>query len=142
MSYIFYGFFGEYGFNHTTFSVHNDLRYNTRVTLGTTDIIITVGYNNRTKLRWVDVETSSGDILLKKTSLKFGRKCELLPVSKSYDLDYFLTLKKKRNNVDHDGYNYLNWSNDFELCFVGKPNSSNRKMKENYLNVKVGGRDG
>lgn len=146
MSYVFYGQFGEYGFNHTTFSVSNDIRYNTRVSLDSTRLIITCGYNNRTKLRWISIETVSGDVLLRNTSLKFGRQCELLPIARDYNLNYFVTLKAKKplanSTSSFEGYDYLNWSKDFDLCFVGMPYSSVLKMRDNYLDVMVGGRDG
>lgn len=143
---IFYGQLGEYGFNHTTFSLSNDIRYNTRVSLDSTRLIITCGYNNRTKLRWIRIETTSGDILLRNTPLKFGRQCELLPISRDYNLNYFVTLKAKKplsSSVSiFDGYDYLNWSKDFDLCFVGMPYSSVLNLKDEYLNIKMGGRDG
>lgn len=143
---IFYGQLGKYGFNHTTFSVSNDIRYNTRVSLDSARLIITCGYNNRTKLRWINIETVSGDVLLRNTPLKFGRRCELLPIARDYNLNYYVTLKAKKplanNTSSFEGYDYLNWSKDFDLCFVGMPYSSILESENGYLNLMVGGRDG
>ena len=37
-----------------------------------------------------------------------------------------------------DEYDYLNWSNDFEMLFVGRSQSKENAKDKNWRNVRVG----
>ena len=89
----------SFGYEYVYVSVFNDIRYNTKVSLNGRNLTLICGYNNRSKERWVSLETSDKTVLLKRTPLIEGRVCELDPVSWNYGLDYYITLAKKDMNV-------------------------------------------
>lgn len=129
----------SFGYEYVYVGVFNDIRYNTKVSLNGRNLTLICGYNNRSKERWVSLETGDKTVLLKRTPLIEGRVCELDPVSWNYGLDYYITLSKKDINKElGESYDYLNWGNDFRIAFVGKPYSSNKEMKRLLLNVLVG----
>lgn len=129
----------SYGFGFTFLSLFNDVRYNTRVSLNGRNIVVVCGYSQRTKMRWISLEASNGDVLLRRTPLTYGRECELDPIARNHDLDFVvkLSLKDKSKAIPED-YDYLNWSKDFRLVFIGLPFTSNRKMKRDLLDYLVG----
>ena len=134
-----YNYLKSYGFSYTFVSLFDDIRYNTRVNIGGRTLTLICGYNNRTKTRWISVETSGGAVLLRRTSLVLGRQCELDSVALNFDMDYLVGIAPKdKNKVFPENHDYLNWSRDFNLVFTGMPYSGTRKMKRDLLDALVG----
>lgn len=112
---------------HTTFKVNN------------TSILMYVNYNARSKQRSISLETGEGFILLPKTFVKQDRRCELNFNAELEGLDYYITLKPiNEGKTFDDSYDYLNWSNDFTLCFVGYDYSLTERLNRNIRIALVG----
>lgn len=129
----------DYGFSYTIVSLFDDIRYNTRVNIDGRTLTLICGYNNRTKTRWISIETSSGSVLLRRTPLVLGRQCELDSVALNFDMDYLVGISPKdKNKVFPEDHDYLNWSKDFNLVFTGMPYTGTKKMKRDLLDALVG----
>lgn len=113
--------------------------YQSKFNLQSTQVFMRCGYNTRNKMRWVILMDSNGMVLLPQTFIKFKKRCELNFLSNQYNLSYYLTLKPKDNTkVFSDTYDYLNWSKDFEMCFVGYEQTLVEKLDKNLRAVLVG----
>ena len=101
-------------------SLSNTPNYKTTSTIQGIFVNIRIGYNTRNKYRWVIITDKSGNLLLKQTFLKHKKVCQLEPVSNRYNLNHYVTLRlKDKNKKLPADYDYLNWADDFQLCFVG-----------------------
>lgn len=128
------------GISKVAVSLFDDVRYNTKLTIDSVPLVMVCGYNMRSKLRWISLETQEGDVLLKRSFIKLNRKCALDSLAYEYDLDYYVTLKKKDVNATiSESYDYLNWSKDFDLVFVGRSLSKTKSLRNNYIRKVVGG---
>ena len=113
--------------------------YQSKFNLQSTQIFLRCGYNTRNKMRWVILTDSNGMVLLPQTFLKFKKRCELNFLSNQYNLNYYLTLKPKDATKKFpDDYDYLDWSKDFDMCFVGYEQSLVDKLDKNLRFVFVG----
>ena len=115
-------------------SVNNDSYYTSTIVVGSVQMKLTCAYNNLNKQRWISITDSYGNVLLPQTFLKYGRRCELNFNAEMSDLAYYVTLSPKDiTNVRHftDDYDYLDWSNDFRLCFVGMSQSLIERLNDN-----------
>lgn len=113
--------------------------YQSKFNIQSTQVFMRCGYNTRNKMRWVILTDSNGMVLLPQTFIKFKKRCELNFLSNQYNLSYYLTLKPKDNTkVFSDAYDYLNWSKDFEMCFVGYEQTLVEKLDKNLRAVLVG----
>ena len=115
-------------------SVNNDSYYTSTIVVGSVQMKLTCAYNNLNKQRWVSITDSYGNVLLPQTFLKYGRRCELNFNAEMSNLAYYVTLSPKDiTNVRHftDDYDYLDWSNDFRLCFVGMSQSLIERLNDN-----------
>jgi hypothetical protein len=95
---------------------------------------LTCAYNSLNKQRWISIADSYGNVLLPQTFLKYGRRCELNFNAEMSDLSYYVTLSPKDiTKVRHftDDYDYLDWSKDFRLCFVGMSQSLIERLNDN-----------
>lgn len=128
----------ELTYKYTVLSVSNKENYTTRFILQGVQINLSCGYNTRNGLRWVVLRDSDGDVLLSQTFLKFGKRCELNFISNLNNLNYYLTIKPKETNTSFsDSYDYLNWADDFELCFVGYAQALLERLKNNSRIIRV-----
>lgn len=110
------------GLEFLNVSVSDRPKYVTTFALQGVRVTMRCGYNTRSKLRWIILLDDNGDILLPQTFLKYGRRCELGFVSNQYNLNHYVTLRPKdTSKVFPESHNYLNWSRDFNICFVGYP---------------------
>lgn len=117
---------------YTTVSLDNNLYYTTSFMIESVYIYMTVGYDPRSKSRWVILESAAGVILLKQAYLKFGRRTELNFNSNLLGLDYYITLKPKQEHFKPtNDYDYRDWANDFDLCFVGYNYQLTERMQRN-----------
>lgn len=113
--------------------------YQSKFNLQSTQVFIRCGYNTRNKMRWVILTDLNGMVLLPQTFLKFKKRCELNFLSNQHNLNYYLTLKPKDNTkVVPNDYDYLEWSKDFDMCFVGYEQSLVDKLDENLRVAFVG----
>ena len=115
-------------------SVNNDSYYTSTIVVGSVQMKLTCAYNSLSKQRWISLADSYGNVLLPQTFLKYGRRCEMNFNAEMSDLSYYVTLSPKDiTNVRHftDDYDYLDWSNDFRLCFVGMSQSLIERLNDN-----------
>ena len=115
-------------------SVNNDSYYTSTIVVGSVQMKLTCAYNSLNKQRWISLTDSYGNVLLPQTFLKYGRRCELNFNAEMSDLSYYVTLSPKDiTKVRHftDDYDYLDWSKDFRLCFVGMSQSLIERLNDN-----------
>lgn len=119
--------------------LRNFPNYHTSFKVNNTSILMYVNYNARSKQRSISLETSEGFVLLPKTFVKQNRRCELNFNAELEGLDYYVTLKPiNEGKVFDDSYDYLNWDNDFTLCFVGYDYSLTERLNRNIRIALVG----
>lgn len=139
MSDIDYKLLKDLEVKYVSVSLSNLPNYNTKFNLQSTRIFMQCGYNFRSKTRWIILTDASGDVLLTQTFLKYRRRCELNFESNRLDLDYYVTLKPKDIAFEMpDGYDYLNWADDFDICFVGHAHSLTERLNINGRKYFVG----
>lgn len=115
-------------------SVNNESYYTSTIVVGSVQMKLTCAYNSLNKQRWISLTDSYGNVLLPQTFLKYGRRCELNFNAEMSDLAYYVTLSPKdTTKVRHftEDYDYLDWSNDFRLCFVGMSQSLIERLNDN-----------
>ena len=115
-------------------SVNNESYYTSTIVVGSVQMKLTCAYNSLNKQRWISLTDSYGNVLLPQTFLKYGRRCELNFNVEMSDLSYYVTLSPKDiTKVRHftDDYDYLDWSKDFRLCFVGMSQSLIERLNDN-----------
>ena len=93
--------------------------YSTKAVVLNTEVNIDVGYNPRSMKRWVKIYDANKNVLLPQTFLSYDRRCELNFNAELNDLFCYVTLEANDGTKDFDGYDYLEWSKDFKLCFSG-----------------------
>lgn len=123
---------------YTTLSLSNDPYYRTRFGLQGNQLFMSSGYSKRNGLRWIILTDFQGDVVLPQTFLKYKKRCELNFTSNLLDLNYYVTLKPKNGDSNYSNYDYLNWADDFDICFVGYEYSLVERMKKNKRKVLVG----
>lgn len=115
-------------------SVNNESYYTSTIVVGSVQMKLTCAYNSLNKQRWVSLTDSYGNVLLPQTFLKYGRRCELNFNAEMSDLSYYVTLSPKditKVRYFTDDYDYLDWSRDFRLCFVGMSQSLIERLNDN-----------
>ena len=122
-----------------TMSVSDKPNYTSQISILGRQFTLTCGYNTRNKLRWISVEDTNGQPVLSQTFLKNGKLCQLNFLANRYGLSFSVTLKPKSSTTTiADDYDYLEWSNDFDLYFVGRLQSTEEDMRVNLRKVYVG----
>lgn len=115
-------------------SVNNDSYYTSTIVVGSVQMKLTCAYNSLNKQRWISLADSYGNVLLPQTFLKYDRRCELNFNAEMSDLAYYVTLSPKDTTKVRyftDDYDYLDWSKDFRLCFVGMSQSLIERLNDN-----------
>ena len=125
--------------SYTNVVLNNSPNYKTSFSLNGYPVSMEVGYSDRLNKRWIIIEDRSGTLFLRQTTIDYGRRVELNFNSKQADLDYYVTLRPidEFKNIPSD-YDYINWGNDFVLCFVGKPYSFTERANQNLRVALVG----
>lgn len=122
-----------------TISVSDKPNYTSQISILGRQFTLTCGYNTRNKLRWITVEDANGKPVLVQTFLKKGKLCQLNFLANRYGLSFSVTLKPKSDTTTiSDNYDYLEWSKDFDLYFVGRLQSTEEDMRVNLRKVYVG----
>lgn len=128
-------------FHNVTLS--NNLNYTTRFSIDSLLLIMTVGHTDRNSKRWITLETLDGDIVLSQTYVAWNRRCELTNLSQILGINYYLTLESKTKGLHYpNNHDYINWSNDFTLCFVGFSQELRDRLDSNFVAVAVGNTHG
>ena len=128
--------FYDFVTNYVIVPVSDNYNYKTRVRLDNNLLVLDIKYNLRNKRRSLSISSVDGDVLLPYTFLDYGRRCELNFNATQIDLNYYVTLLPKSKSFVYDkSYDFLNWSDNFDLCFVG--NSFDLKERLNK-NIRIG----
>lgn len=129
----------DYITNYVKATVSDVFNYKTRIRLENNILVLDVKYNLRNKKRSLSISSIDGDILLPYTFLDYGRRCELNFNATQIDLDYYVTLSPKSKSFVYDeGYDFINWSTDFDLCFVGSSYDLRERLNKNIRIAFVG----
>lgn len=129
----------DYVINYTKATISDVFNYKTRIRLENNILVLDIKYNIRNKRRSLSISSVDGEILLPYTFLDYGRRCELNFNATQIDLDYYVTLSpKSKSFVYNKGYDFSNWSTDFDLCFVGASYELRERLNKNIRIVFVG----
>ena len=124
--------FDDFITNYVIVPVSNNYNYRTRIRLDNNFLVLDVKYNLRNKRRSLSISTVDGDVLLPYTFLDYGRRCELNFNATQIDLNYYVTLLPKSKSFVYDkSYDFLNWSDNFDLCFVGNSFELKERLDKN-----------
>lgn len=123
-----------------TVSVSDKPNYITNISILNRPLIVKVGYNTRNKLRWITVTDQSNRPLLTQTFLKHKKICQFNFTANRHGLNFSVTLRQKDTTKEiPSDYDYLNWSSDFDLYFLGRTQDTENRLKANWRKVYVGG---
>ena len=129
----------DYVTNYTKATVSDVFNYKTRIRLENNILLLDIKYNLRNKRRSLSISSVDGEVLLPYTFLDYGRRCELNFNATQIDLDYYVTLSpKSKSFVYNKGYDFSNWSTDFDLCFVGASYELRERLNKNIRIAFVG----
>ena len=124
--------FDDFVTNYVIVPVSDNYNYKTRVRLDNNLLILDIKYNLRNKMRSLSISSVDGDVLLPHTFLDYGRRCGLNFNATQIDLDYYVTLSPKSKSFVYDkSYDFLNWSDNFDLCFVGASYELRERLDKN-----------
>ena len=97
------------------------------------------GYNTRNNMRWIMITDRGNRPILTQTFLKNKKICEFNFNANRIGISFTVTLKpKSKDVVIPEDYDYLNWSKDFDLYFLGRTQEKEEKYKANWRKVYVG----
>ena len=129
----------DYITNYVKVTLSDVFNYKTRIRLENNILVLDIKYNLRNKRRSLSISSVDGEILLPYTFLDYGRRCELNFNATQIDLDYYVTLSpKSKSFVYNKGYDFSNWSTDFDLCFVGASYELRERLNKNIRIAFVG----
>lgn len=129
----------EFDVDYIYVKLRNLPNYTCTTTVNGLTLFMYVSYNTRTKSREIILETLDSEVVLSQTTVKYGRRCELNFNAHNNGLFYYVTLKPKdESKVYDDTYDYINWADDFVLCFVGWDYSLELRAQENIRNYLTG----
>lgn len=137
----------EYDFNlledtvvtYTNVELNNLPNYITNFIIDGFPLYMQVGYSSREKLRWIVIEDRVGNLLVPQTYISYGRRVDMNFNAHTLDLDYYITLKPKNEyNIKNNDYDYINWSDDYTICFVGTPYEITERGNTNLRVVLTG----
>lgn len=129
----------EFSTKYTTVSLSNYADYQTTFTLNGVTIFMTVNYNHREGVRSIILESTSSSTLMSQSIVRFGKRCELNFNANQVGLDYYVTLKPiDETKVFDSHYDYYNWADDFQLCFVGWDYSYTVRKMDNIRIYRTG----
>ena len=90
-------------------------------------------------MRWIMITDQNNNPVLSQTFLKHKKICEFNFNANRKGLNFTVTLKpKSKGSRFPDNYDYLNWSKDFDLYFLGRLQTTEDKYHINRRKVYVG----
>ena len=107
----------------------NNVNYVTTVNIDTLTCRMEVGYNDRTKKRYISLKTLNGTVLLYRTFIDVGRRVDLNNNAKLLGLNYYVILEPTPNGTDNR--DFFNWKDNYTITFVG-----NRTEVDDFLDLK------
>ena len=124
--------FDDFVTNYAIVPVSDNYNYKTRIRLENNLLVLDVKYNLRNKRRSLSISSVDGDVLLPYTFLDYGRRCELNFNATQIDLNYYVTLLPKSKSFVYDkSYDFLSWSDNFDMCFVGNSFDLKERLDKN-----------
>ena len=131
--------FDDFVTDYTSVTLVNTYNYHTNFRINSTYVVMNVRYNPRNKRREISLETIDGETLLTNTFVSYGRRCELNNNAVFNGLNYYVILKPiVETKTFSDDFDYINWADDFVLCFVGYDQSLVERMNVNLRVQLVG----
>lgn len=122
----------EFKIEYVSVKLNDASNYHTTFKVNGVTLFMRVNYNTRNKERSIILETLNSEVVLSQTFVTYGRRCELNFNGFNNSLDYYITLKPiDQTKIFDDSYDYINWSKDFELCFVGWDSSYTNRADSN-----------
>lgn len=122
-----------------TVPVSDKIHYVSKIDILQRPLNLICGYNTRNKMRWIMITDQGNKPILTQTFLKNKKICEFNFNANRKGLSFTVTLKpKSKDIVIPDDYDYLNWSKDFDLYFLGRLQTTEEKFKINWRTVYVG----
>lgn len=122
-----------------TIPVSDKPHYTSNINILGQPLKLICGYNSRNKSRWLVVTDLNNRPLLTQTFLRQNKISVFNFTANRLGLSYTVTLRpKSKDVVIPDSYDYLNWSNDFDLYFLGRLQSTEDKFEVNRRLVYVG----
>lgn len=122
-----------------TISVSDKPNYTSNINILGQPLKLICGYNTRNKSRWLVITDQNNRPLLTQTFLKQNKISDFNFTANRLGLSFTVTLKPKlKESTIPDDYDYLNWSKDFDLYFLGRLQSTEDKFLVNRRIVYVG----
>lgn len=122
-----------------TISVSDKPNYTSNINILGQPLKLICGYNTRNKSRWLVITDQNNRPLLTQTFLKQNKISDFNFTANRLGLSFTVTLKpKSKESTIPDDYDYLNWSKDFDLYFLGRLQSTEDKFLVNRRIVYVG----
>lgn len=122
-----------------TISVSDKPNYTSNINILGQPLKLICGYNTRNKSRWLVITDQNNRPLLSQTFLKQNKISDFNFIANRLGLSFTVTLKpKSKESTIPDDYDYLNWSKDFDLYFLGRLQSTEDKFLVNRRIVYVG----
>lgn len=122
-----------------TISVSDKPNYTSNINILGQPLKLICGYNTRNKSRWLVITDQNNRPLLTQTFLKQNKISDFNFTANRLGLSFTVTLKpKSKESTIPDDYDYINWSKDFDLYFLGRLQSTEDKFLVNRRIVYVG----
>lgn len=122
-----------------TISVSDKPNYTSNINILGQPLKLICGYSTRNKSRWLVITDQNNRPLLTQTFLKQNKISDFNFIANRLGLSFTVTLKpKSKESTIPDDYDYLNWSKDFDLYFLGRLQSTEDKFLVNRRIVYVG----
>lgn len=122
-----------------TISVSDKPNYTSNINILGQPLKLICGYNTRNKSRWLVITDQNNRPLLTQTFLKQNKISDFNFTANRLGLSFTVTLKpKSKESTIPDDYDYLNWSKDFDLYFLGRLQSTEDQFLVNRRIVYVG----
>jgi hypothetical protein len=114
----------------------NNVNYVTNINIDTLSCRMEVGYNDRTKKRYISLKTLNGTVLLYRTFIDVGRRVELNNNATLLGLNYYVILEPTQTGVDNR--DFFNWKDNYTITFVGNRTEVNDYIDQKYRESVVG----
>lgn len=122
-----------------TITVSDKPHYTSNINILGQPLKLICGYNSRSKSRWLVITDLNNRPLLTQTFLRQNKISDFNFTANRLGISFTVALKPKSKEIAiSDDYDYLNWSRDFDLYFLGRLQSTEDKFELNRRLVYVG----